>query len=455
MFVMSSQTSSSLSLGWLERRLTSTFWRLLRSVLGRCSLPSLSSLGGRHRPTLRLLPQRGIRNYGNTCFLNSVLQAFASTPSLNAYLSEIDPKSLPSLKFNKNLRDCMEALRDPSSASNIDKTAKLIFDQLSRHRKMFGDQNEQDAEECLQALLSMMSIELREAKKAKERKSLLLQSASVPQKVPFEGWCRSTITCLKCHTSRPQKHQTFVDISLSLQQLSMQNTRPDLLECLQQYSFQEMLSDVECLNCSYNELMSDKKTLEDIYLKCASKDIGDIIEKMEYIDENSHQLDKVADDIVAVSRVRTDASKQLRISRLPEVLCLHLSRRFYCSETGRMLKNRFKVKFPKLLDMKQFLDEDATTETASSLLFGGQGPLSQADYHLRAVIVHHGDANSGHYTTYALLEPKPKHKMDKDDADSVDNTEKKWMHFSDENAIEVNEEEVLSSEAYMLFYDKV
>jgi ubiquitin C-terminal hydrolase len=232
------------------------------------------------------------------------------------------------------------ALRDPSSSSKIDKSAKVIYDQLSKHRRMFGDRNEQDAEECLQALLSMMSIELKEAKRAKDRKSLIIENSSMPPHLPFEGWCSSTITCLKCNKSRPKKHQTFVDISLSLQNVSSVNAHPDLMECLDQYSFQESLSDVECLNCSFTELLAGKETLEEMYRQAESREVGDIIRTINYLDENSHQLDKVAESFPGGDRVRTNASKQLKISRLPEVLCLHLSRRYFCPRSGNELNLR-------------------------------------------------------------------------------------------------------------------
>lgn len=230
----------------------------------------------------------------------------------------------------------MTALRDPSASSKIDRSAKVIYEQLSKHRKMFGDRNEQDAEECLQALLSMMSIELKEAKRVKERKSLIIETSLMPHHLPFEGWCSSTITCLKCHKSRPKKHQTFVDLSLSLQNLPRTTAQHNLMECLDQYSFQESLSDVECLNCSLTELMEGKETLEAMAKQAGSKEVNDIICTINHLAANSHQLDKVADAFPGGDRVRTNASKQLKISRLPEVLCLHLSRRFFCPRTGTL-----------------------------------------------------------------------------------------------------------------------
>lgn len=432
----------------IENGLTATFWKIFHSVFRK------------YRPSSKLiLPQKGIRNYGNTCFLNSVLQAFASTRSLTAYFGAIGETRPSLLKFNKNLKHCMEALRDPLYSSRIDRSAKVIYEQLSRHRKMFGDRNEQDAEECLQALLSMMSIELMEARNANDHIGLALNRSVMPLKLPFEGWCSSTITCLKCHKSRPQKHQKFVDVSLSLQHLSSSNSRPNLYDCLEHFSFRESLSDVECLNCSYAELLASKDMLEDIFRRGGSKDIGDLIDKITYLEKNSHQLEKVSQEIIALSRIRSQASKQLKISRLPEVLCLHLSRRNFCSRSGRMTKNRFKVSFPARLDMAHFVEGDAASESASSLILGNNRPTS-FDYDLRAVIVHHGDADSGHYTTYALLDVDEKEegrasRESESDTGDILSPGRKWMHFSDENVVEVSEQEVLSSEAYLLFYDKV
>lgn len=152
-----------------------------------------------------------------------------------------------------------------------------------------------------------------------------------------------------------------------------------------------------------------------------------------------------------------------------------------------MTKIRSKVKFPTLLDMKQFVESDVSSESASSLILGKKHSPSDSEYQLRAVIVHHGNAyggeffhalelgcntrcsvfalfqhdsicatfvnmptHAGHYTTYALLD------MPSGDTGAQEprNKEKRWMHFSDEKAIQVAQEEVLGSEAYMLFYDK-
>ena len=66
-----------------------------------------------------------------------------------------------------------------------------------------------------------------------------------------------------------------------------------------------------------------------------------------------------------------------------------------------MTKNRFKITFPTYLDMKQYVENDVSTGSASSLIFGSKKhPPSNSEYHLRAVIVHHGDANTGKIAKY-------------------------------------------------------
>lgn len=58
-------------------------------------------------------------------------------------------------------------------------------------------------------------------------------------------------------------------------------------------------------------------------------------------------------------------------------------------------------------------------------------------YQLAAVVVHSGDAHSGHFVTYRR-----------------GNQTSKWFYTSDVEIREVSMEEVLQSTAYMLFYEK-
>lgn len=88
------------------------------------------------------------------------------------------------------------------------------------------------------------------------------------------------------------------------------------------------------------------------------------------------------------------------------------------------------------------------------------------DYDLRAVIVHRGGADSGHYTAFRKLESnheetvealpglarKALHGEGEGEKGGVGAGKEEWVYISDEDVETVSEKKVLSSEAYMLFY---
>lgn len=63
-----------------------------------------------------------------------------------------------------------------------------------------------------------------------------------------------------------------------------------------------------------------------------------------------------------------------------------------------------------------------------------------------AVIVHHGDMHSGHFVTYRRSPPAAK---------SQKHSSQQWLWISDDTVRRANIQEVLSSCAYLLFYERV
>ena len=88
------------------------------------------------------------------------------------------------------------------------------------------------------------------------------------------------------------------------------------------------------------------------------------------------------------------------------------------------------------------------------------------DYDLRAVIVHRGGADNGHYTAIRKLQSDNDEAVEapaglareapdgQGEARTGEHGDKKdeWVYISDEDVEIVSEKKVLSSEAYMLFY---
>nr|XP_017253038.1 PREDICTED: ubiquitin carboxyl-terminal hydrolase 5 isoform X1 [Daucus carota subsp. sativus] len=120
---------------------------------------------------------------------------------------------------------------------------------------------------------------------------------------------------------------------------------------------------------------------------------------------------------------RRQASKKLDLWRLPEVLVIHLKRFSY----SRSMKHKLEtfVNFP-------IYDFDLTNYVAN------KRNSRQQLYELYALTNHYGGMGSGHYTAYIKL-------LD----------ENRWYNFDDTHISPINEDEVRSGAAYVLFYRRV
>ncbi|KAJ8759951.1 hypothetical protein K2173_010807 [Erythroxylum novogranatense] len=120
---------------------------------------------------------------------------------------------------------------------------------------------------------------------------------------------------------------------------------------------------------------------------------------------------------------RRQASKKLDLWRLPEVLVIHLKRFSY----SRSMKHKLEtfVNFP-------IHDFDLTKYVAN------KNNTQRQLYELYALTNHYGGMGSGHYTAYIKL-------LD----------ENRWYNFDDNHISPINEEEVRSPAAYVLFYRRL
>ena len=112
--------------------------------------------------------------------------------------------------------------------------------------------------------------------------------------------------------------------------------------------------------------------------------------------------------------------KQLSIYRFPKILVIHL-KRFYNSYMRREKLNTT-VKIPLTLDMSPYAPHSSHKSK------------KQATYNLYGISHHSGTLYGGHYIGEAL----------------GDNG--KWYRCNDSNVISINEPELESASAYVLFY---
>ncbi|XP_077323131.1 ubiquitin carboxyl-terminal hydrolase 44-like [Lithobates pipiens] len=123
--------------------------------------------------------------------------------------------------------------------------------------------------------------------------------------------------------------------------------------------------------------------------------------------------------------ILTEAQKQLMVCQLPQVLRLHL-KRFRWSGRNHREKIGVHVQFDQMLNMKPYCCRESTAALKSDHFI----------YDLSAVVMHHGKGfGSGHYTAFCY---NPEGGF--------------WVHCNDSKLHTCTVEEVCKAQAYILFY---
>ncbi|XP_026325993.1 ubiquitin carboxyl-terminal hydrolase 3-like isoform X2 [Hyposmocoma kahamanoa] len=341
----------------------------------------------------------GLKNLGNTCFMNAVLQSLNNIQEFSCYFSQ-----LPSLEVKTNgrkvyhsrsytrqevnevvmaeeLRKVLINLNQGGCGSKGAISPEYLFHVIWKVVPRFRGYQQQDAHEFLRYMLDRLHTELlqlvpgdRVGAEAAGTFVPRARSASIVTAV-FGGTLQSEVRCLACGTES-KKFDPFLDLSLELPENGRHDEPVPLADCLASFVQVEELADTERYFCSS--------------CKCKQK-----------------------------------STKQFWIRRLPNVLCLHLKRfRWHNNYRNKVDTS---ISFPlSALDMSRFVPHNVPDTRRSG--------LSNYLYDLAAVIVHHGSgAGSGHYTAYAI-------------------NEEQWFHFNDQTVRATHSEAVASCKPYILFY---
>ncbi|KAF7664931.1 hypothetical protein LDENG_00161340 [Lucifuga dentata] len=145
--------------------------------------------------------------------------------------------------------------------------------------------------------------------------------------------------------------------------------------------------------------------------------------------------------------VYTDALKQMLISSPPPVLTLHL-KRFQQNGYSICKVNRH-VQFPLILDLAPFCAVKCKNVTDGD---------TQVLYSLYGIVEHSGTMRSGHYTAYVKVQshsPNSSANGLRAQGDAAEPPRRSWFHISDTSVQLVTESKVQSSQAYLLFYERI
>ncbi|UMM14391.1 hypothetical protein L5515_002215 [Caenorhabditis briggsae] len=279
------------------------------AVVIDCTNPPASNGGVASSSSSTEIPYRprGLRNLGNTCFMNAVLQALACIKDFREYIL-----NLPSLedyvedeKIAQNgncfLTDEYQKLLASMSARNFrDPTSPNEFrEAFVSACPRFRGFRQHDSHEFLRYLLDQMHTEMRKCRNLPE----MPDDKTTPISKSFEGTLQSSVICQTCRNVS-NKMDDFMDLSLDVPRVSKARYR--LSDCLDLFFQRELLEKGEKPECS----------------KCKSKQT---------------------------------CSKQMFIKKLPEVLCLHIKR---FRDNGGKIDTL--IEFPLTgLSVDDFLTEDS------------------------------------------------------------------------------------------------
>nr|XP_023674687.1 ubiquitin carboxyl-terminal hydrolase 3 isoform X1 [Paramormyrops kingsleyae] len=349
----------------------------------------------------------GLRNLGNTCFMNAILQSLSNIEQFCCYFKELPAVELRSGK-TAGRRMYHTRSQGDTSVSLVEEFRKTLCSLWQGSQTAFSPDSlfyvvwkimpnfrgyqQQDAHEFMRYLLDHLHLEL-QGNHSKAASAALTQdglqsslagkccingTSTVVTSV-FSGVLQNEVNCLICGTES-KKFDPFLDLSLDIpsqfrnKRTKNQDSGPvcTLQDCLRSFTDLEELDETELYMCH----------------KC---------------------------------KKRQKSTKKFWIQKLPKVLCLHL-KRFHWTAYLRNKVDTY-VEFPlRGLDMKRYLLEPENI-----------GPESCV-YDLAAVVVHHGSGvGSGHYTAYASHEGR-------------------WFHFNDGTVTLADEETVAKAKAYILFY---
>lgn len=405
----------------------------------------------------------GLRNIGNTCYMNATLQCLASLQPLNSYMRNY--------KFQKRLKDNVtekmakayilkNKLPENSEVnlveSNIDNLChNSISFQLGRLLKYMWKENCSISPKTLKTVIGKTNSEFEGfgQNDSQELINLLLDRIHEETKafvsVEFCDVPESVTELIdlkkKCMEIKQNKNSTLEEKTRIYSIWNeFKSTHRDTVIVLDAYVYWKkyikdshsiitdlftglFYSEVICSSCNHKSTSFEPFTVLSVE---TAQDGETTLEKC--LNDFSNLENMTGDNMYNCDRckIKVDATKKLYIWEPPEILIVHLKRfktEYISPKYSKTSKTSSKVVFP--------MDGLSLDNNYSPLQIKNNG----VTYKLWSIVLHKGNCNCGHYIAYCR---NPVNKL--------------WYEFNDDTVIHVPDEtiekEVITENAYVMFY---
>ncbi|EKF39412.1 ubiquitin hydrolase, putative [Trypanosoma cruzi marinkellei] len=346
----------------------------------------------------------GLENMGNTCFVNSVLQAIAYTPALAQYFAgtfKAPCSHMVGAPYDYAYA-LGETIRNIHTPSNRACRAALLVSNLKGLFPHFRLGRQGDAHEFAVHLLHACHRSILFRQIGSRKVSSCIEQTSALQRV-IGGYLRSVIAWSR---------------------------QEEIHRLLKAGKFQEAADlKISSRGSSSDVLVSNTY---DPFVTLSVEVVGQTLD---------HCLAKLCQEeklcghsYISPRGVGVRATKRFQLHKLPPVLIIHM-KRFNCMG-GKVTKY---IQYPKVLNLAPFCtDKGRKTKAASRCDVDGDETNRSCLYELNAICIHEGNLLVyGHY--YSVV--RARNGM--------------WLVCNDERVSYCDEERALRQQAYMLFYSRV
>ena len=339
----------------------------------------------------------GLKNLGNTCYMNSSIQCLSNIRSFQRYFkSTLD---IDELKANENTEQELITsfsllIRDLWKGDCLHLSPKLFSDHFKQSCTFFKGLGQHDSQEFLRIFLEKMHDSLRFEQSIGKHRSIVSDT--------FASSLQSKVTCTNCGNF-VVKDEEYYDISVSI-------PSPQELESYKQYS-SDVLSPKDRVTF-YNEKYNLWSKIQQIFTE--NKNVATIYDCLLNFclpEELKEQFQCTHCHDNSLSR------REVKICKPPNCLMIVI-KRFKFNKVGSKVSTY--VQFPINLDLRYFSTKNISCQ-----------------YQLTGLIQHIGGVNGGHYVSYCK-----------------NYKNNNWYEFDDSRTRQISESQLLEKEAYILLYQR-